>query len=242
MHNVLNAHGTAMDRMRARGQQNLGIVLNLEDSQPADASAEAAQAADRQDAIFNRWFLGGVLKGEYPQAALEGLAPHLPEHWQDDMARISQPLDWLGINYYTRSLLAPDDGPWPATRTVAGPLPKTEMGWEIYPEGLERLLTRVARDYSGPLPLYVTENGMAAADSLDDTDRIAFIDGHIGAVRAAIDAGAPIAGSFVWSLLDNYEWAEGYAKRFGVVRVDFDSLERQPKASYQALKAALARS
>ncbi len=239
MHHVLLAHGASMDRMRARGQKNLAIVLNLEDTQPADASPEAAAAAARQDATHNRWFLEGVLKGTYPAEALEGFGPHLPEGWQDDMARISQPLDWLGINYYTRNLVAPADGPWPSTKVVAGPLPKTAMGWEIYPEGLTRLLTRVARDYSGPLPLYVTENGMAAADALQDDDRVAFVDAHVQAVRAAIDAGAPVQGYFVWSLLDNYEWAEGYAKRFGVVRVDFDSLERQPKASYQALKAAL---
>jgi beta-glucosidase len=242
MHHVLLAHGTAMDRMRARGQQNLGIVLNLEDTQPADESPAAQAAAARQDATHNRWYLEGVLQGRYPDLALEGVGPHLPEGWQDDMATISQKLDWLGINYYTRNLVAPADGPWPSNKVVPGPLPKTDMGWEINPDGLTRLLTRVAKDYGVDYPIYVTENGMAAPDRLDDDDRIAFLDLHIAALRAAIDAGAPVQGYFAWSLLDNYEWAEGYAKRFGIVRVDFDSLERQPKASYQALKAALARS
>jgi len=246
MHHVLLAHGTALGRLREMGQKNLGIVLNLEYAEPADTSPEAAAAAARQDAIYNRWFLEGVFQGAYPAEALEGLGPHLPAGWQDDMATIKAPLDFLGINYYTRSRIAPADGPWPALKSVPGPLPKTDMGWEIYPEGLEKLLTRVARDYSGKLPIYVTENGMAAPDRFEagavpDADRIAYVEGHLGAVRRAIAAGAPIEGYFVWSLLDNYEWAEGYAKRFGIIRVDFDSLERIPKASYHAFKQALAR-
>jgi len=248
MHHVLLAHGTALDRARAMGQQNLGIVLNLEYAEPADASPEAAAAARRQDAIYNRWFLEGIFRGSYPAEALEGLGPHLPDGWHDDMATISAPLDWLGINYYTRSLIAPNDGAWPSLGPVAGPLAKTDMGWEIYPEGLERLLVRVARDYSGALPLFVTENGMAAPDAPDaagfvqDDDRIAYLAGHFGAARKAIAQGVPLAGYYVWSLLDNYEWAEGYAKRFGIVRVDFASLARKPKASYLALAQALSRS
>ena len=247
MHHVLLAHGAAMEVMRARGQQNLGIVLNLNAVEPADASPGAATAADREDAIFNRWFLEALFHGRYPEVALEGLGPHLPAGWQDDMARIAQPLDWLGINYYTRGLMAPAAAPalWPALQSVPGPLAKTDMGWEIYPEGLTGLLTRVARDHSGPLPLYITENGMAAPDRatgnrIEDDDRIAYLAGHFEAVRKAIAQGVPVAGYFVWSLLDNFEWAEGYAKRFGLVEVDFTSLERRPKASYHALAQALA--
>lgn len=247
MHHVLLAHGTALERARAMGQTNLGIVLNLNAIQPADASPGAAAAADREDAIFNRWFLDALFHGRYPDLALEGLAPHLPDRWQHDMATIAQPLDWLGINYYTRALIAPAPGPWPGLRAVEGPLDKTDMGWEIYPAGLTELLTRVARDHSGTLPLFVTENGMAAPDhvitgQVEDADRIGYISGHLEAVRAAIAQGAPVNGYFVWSLLDNFEWAEGYAKRFGIIRTDFDSLERQPKASYHALTQALARS
>jgi beta-glucosidase len=111
------------------------------------------------------------------------------------------------------------------------------MGWEIYPDGLRDFLVRLAREYSGDLPIHVTENGMANADIPDrpDTERIAYLESHLNAVREAIAAGAPVSGYFVWSLMDNYEWALGYEKRFGLVHVDFDSLARTPKASYQAL-------
>ena len=244
MHFVLLAHGTAMDRMRARGQQNLGIVLNHEDISPADDSPEAVAAAAREDATYNRWFLEGVFRGSYPAEALEGLGPHMPKGWKDDMGTISQKLDWIGTNYYTRNLIGPAGGLWPASAHVAGPLPKTEMGWEIYPEGLTNVLKRV-HSYAGGIPQYVTENGMAAPDraedgAVQDDDRIAYIDAHLNAALDAIRAGVPLKGFFTWSLLDNFEWALGYDKRFGLVRVDFDSLERTPKASYHALKTALA--
>ncbi len=200
-----------------------------------------------QDAIFNRWFIQGITKGSYPAEALEGLAPHMPSHWQDDMAVIGQKLDWLGVNYYTRHIYtdAPDSA-WPSTRDVAGPLDKTQMGWEIYPEGLHHFLTRMAKDYVGDLPIYVTENGMANADVLEDGTvndavREQFLFAHLAATRQAIADGANVQGFFYWSLLDNYEWALGYEKRFGLVHVDFDSLARVPKSSYHALARALAR-
>ncbi|MEJ2029971.1 MAG: GH1 family beta-glucosidase [Maritimibacter sp.] len=249
MHNVLLAHGSAMQVMRAKGMKNLGIAPNFEAIQPADDSAEAKAAAAREEALFNRWFIEAIFKGQYPEEALEGLAPHLPKGWQDDMALISQPIDWLGVNYYTRNIVAPDNTPWPALKSVEGPLnPKTEMGWEIFPEGLEQILTWIAREYSGDLPIFVTENGMAAPDRtvvdrrVVDKDRIEFFDLHIAALRRAIAAGAPVQGYFAWSLLDNFEWALGYDKRFGIVQVDFETLERHPKASYHALKTALSRS
>ena len=246
MHFVLLAHGRAMERMRARGQENLGIVLNHEDIHPADDSAGAKAAAAREDAIYNRWFLEGVFTGAYPDEVLAGLGVHMPTGWRDDMDLISQKLDWIGTNYYTRTLIGAGDGLWPAVAHVEGPLAKTEMGWEIYPEGLTRVLKRV-HSYAGGIAQYVTENGMAAPDRVEDggvqdDDRIAYIDAHLGAARAAIEAGVPLKGYFTWSLMDNFEWALGFDKRFGIVRVDFDSLERLPKASYQALKAALARS
>ncbi len=248
MHHVLLAHGSSMEAARAMGQQNIGFAPNFEFVERADDSPETAAAAARQEAIFNRWFLQAVFKGSYPEEALEGLEQHLPKGWQDDMALISQPLDWLGVNYYTRNIVAADTGAWPSTKSVTGPLPKTEMGWEIYPDGLENVLTWMAREYSGDVPIYITENGMAAPDlaaadgSVNDADRIAYISAHVEAVRRAIAAGAPVKGYFTWSLLDNFEWALGYEKRFGLVRVDFETLERTPKASYHALKHALARS
>lgn len=247
MHHVLLAHGASVERLRAMGQKNLGIVLNFDYAQAASDSTADKAAAGLWDGIFNRWFIEGITKGTYPAEVLAGLAAHMPETWQDDMALIGQPLDWLGVNYYTRHLLAANPGaPWPAIRDVQGDLPKTQMGWEIYPEGLERFLIRLARDYVGDLPIYVTENGMAHADLVEDgavTDCIRedYLFSHLAATRRAIDAGANVKGFFYWSLLDNYEWAEGYEKRFGLVHVDFETLQRTPKSSYHALARALAR-
>ncbi len=245
MHHVMVAHGTAIQVMRGLGMDNLGGVFNLEWATPADGSDAAKLAAERYDAIYNGFFLGGAFQGRYPDLALEGLEPHLPQGWQDDFATITAPVDWCGINYYTRKLIAPDAGPWPQYAEIDGPLPKTQMDWEIYPQGLYDFLIRTARDYTGDLPLIVTENGMANADvvaaggGVDDPARIAFVDAHLDAVRRAIADGAPVQGYFLWSLLDNYEWALGYEKRFGLIHVDFDTLARTPKASYHALKTAI---
>jgi beta-glucosidase len=157
------------------------------------------------------------------------------------MGLISPPLDWLGLNYYTCKRIAPAPGPWPGVAEVPGPLPKTAMGWEIYPEGLHHFL-KMAADHAPGLPLYITENGMASeGNGLQDDDRIAYVAAHLDQVRRAIADGVPVAGYFLWSLMDNYEWSFGYDKRFGMVHVDFDSLQRTPKASYHALAGALAR-
>lgn len=244
MHHVLLAHGHAIQVLRGLGVGNLGAVFNMEWAEPADDSEAAQAAADLYDGYYNRFFLEGVFNRRYPENVLAGLAPYLPDRWEDDFDVIASPVDWCGVNYYTRKLIAPEDGPWPAHREVPGPLPKTEMGWEIYPQGLRDFLIRTALDYTGDLPLYVTENGMAGDDRLADgavadSARIAYLDAHLAAVRAAIAAGAPVAGYFVWSLLDNYEWALGYDKRFGLVHVDFDTLTRTPKASWHAMRRAL---
>lgn len=247
MHHILLAHARGLEVLRDMGQPNLGIVLNFEYAEPASDSAADRRAAAVQDAIYNRWFVEALTAGRYPALALEGLEPHMPAGWQDDMAAISAPIDWLGINYYTRSIRAAcPDAPWPATRAVPGPLPRTQMDWEIYPEGLYRILKRLRDEHTGDLPLLVTENGMALDAGPDDTDlddgtRIAFIDAHLDVMRRAIAEGVPLRGFFYWSLLDNFEWAFGYEKRFGLVHVDFDTLKRSPKASYHALAAALAR-
>ncbi|KUF11870.1 GH1 family beta-glucosidase [Pseudoponticoccus marisrubri] len=244
MHHVLLAHGRSIQAMRGLGMDNLGAVFNFEWAEPADDSAEAARAAELYDGYYNRWFLGAVFKGEYPETVLEGLGPHMPANWQDDFPTIQSPVDWCGLNYYTRKLIAPDDGPWPAHKEVEGPLPKTLMGWEIYPQGLYDFLTRTARDYTGDLPLIVTENGMASPDVIEngavhDAARIDYLEQHLDAVKRALAEGVPVNGYYIWSLLDNYEWALGYEKRFGLVHVDFDTLERTPKASYKALQTAL---
>ncbi len=244
MHHILLAHGLAVERLRGMGQPDLGIVLNFDHATPASDSPEDQTAAARADGIFNRWFIEAITRQTYPEIVLEGLAPHMPDRWQDDMATIGQPLDWLGVNYYTRHLHAHDPAaPWPHLAEAPGPLPKTQMGWEIYPDGLHHFLTRMARDYVGDLPIYVTENGMANADQADipDTVREDFLFAHLAATKQAIADGANVQGFFYWSLLDNYEWAFGYERRFGLVHVDFDSLKRTPKSSYHALARALAR-
>jgi beta-glucosidase len=247
MHHILLAHGLAVERLRGMGRPNLGIVLNFDHAAPATDAPADHTAAARWDGIFNRWFIEGITRQSYPDNVLAGLGPHMSQGWQDDMATIGQPLDWLGVNYYTRHLHAHDPAtPWPHLRDVPGPLPRTQMGWEIYPDGLQSFLTRMAHDYVGGLPIYVTENGMANADQLEDgvvTDGIRedYLFAHLRATKAAIADGANVKGFFYWSLLDNYEWAEGYEKRFGLVHVDFETLKRTPKSSYHALRRAIAR-
>ena len=187
-----------------------------------------------------------MFRGEYPADVLDGLGPHMPDGFERDFPVISTPVDWLGINYYTRKLIAADPGAmWPATREVEGPLPKTQVGWEIYPQGLHHFITWAHENYTRGLPIHVTENGMASADQVEgagvsDPDRIAYLDQHLGEVRRAIADGAPVESYFIWSLLDNYEWSQGYEKRFGLVHVDFDTLKRTPKSSMLALGEALA--
>lgn len=245
MHHVNLAHGEAMSRLRARGQQNCGIVLNFDYAVPADDTPGAAAAADLQDAIFNRWFIEAITRGTYPQTVIDGFGTHMPKGWEDDMTQISQPIDWLGVNYYTRHLMAADPGaPWPAIKPVDDPLPKTAMDWAIYPDGLRAFLVRLSQDYMGDTPIYVTENGMAwddipAGDSIADPVRERFINDHILAAKAAITEGANVKGFFYWSLLDNYEWAFGYDKRFGIVHVDYTTQKRTPKDSFLALARAL---
>jgi beta-glucosidase len=236
MHNVLLAHGTAVDALRAEGAKNVGIVLNLEKAEAASDSPEDQKALNLADALANRWFLGGVYKGQYPAELVEVLQPYLPKDWQRDMEVVSRPLDWAGINYYTRGIYKADPTrpalPFAHTR---GDRPRNDLGWEIYPEGLTDLLVRVSREYT-KLPLYVTENGMSENN---DERRVAYYDDHLKAVRAAQEQGADVRGYFAWSLLDNYEWAEGYTSRFGIVHVDYETQRRTPKGSYRAFQGLL---
>ncbi|MEX0860467.1 MAG: family 1 glycosylhydrolase, partial [Cucumibacter sp.] len=157
MHHVLFAHGSAVKALRAEGAKKLGIVLNLQKCEPATPSEPDKLATHLFDGIFNRWYLDGVFKGRYPDDLTSLLAGYLPKGFEDDMKTVAAPLDWLGVNYYSRSLLAYD----PATpafpvKAIEGPLEKTEMGWEIYPKGMTDLLVRVSRDYT-KLPIYITE-------------------------------------------------------------------------------------
>ncbi len=246
MHHVLLGHAEALERMRAMGQRDLGIVLNFEAIAAVSDSAADREAAARRDAIMNRWYIEAISQARYPAPALAGLGEHLPEGWQDDMARIAAPLDWLGVNYYTRARVAADPRqPWPGLRLAGGPLAKTAMGWEIYPEGLHEVLMRLRRDYTADLPIRVTENGAAFDDRLqdgavNDPARCAFFADHLRQVLRAIDDGVNVDAYFAWSLLDNFEWAFGYQKRFGLVHVDFSSQKRTAKQSYHLLRQALA--
>lgn len=236
MHHVLLAHGTAIDALRAEGARNLGIVLNLEKSEPASPAAEDQLAFDYGDALFNRWYLGGVFKGQYPEILTKALADVLPEDYERDMPVVSRPLDWVGINYYTRGLYKFDASrPLFPIGQVKGDLEKNDLGWEIYPQGLTDLLVRVSTEYT-KLPIYVTENGMSEDD---DSRRVAFYDAHLQAVAEAQKQGADVRGYFAWSLLDNYEWAEGYSSRFGIVHVDYQTQKRTPKGSYRAFQGML---
>ena len=244
MHHVLLAHGTAIQAMRGLGMNNLGGVFNMEWATPADDTEEAQLAAETFDGYYNRFFVGGVFKKAYPETVLTGLEPHLPDGWQNDFDVIGSKIDWCGINYYTRSIIGPDNGGWPNLKSVEGPLPKTQMGWEVYPQGLQDFILRTWKEYSGDLPIFITENGMANKDvvtggQVGDAQRLDYLNQHWGAVKAAIDQGAPVEGYFAWSLLDNYEWALGYEKQFGLVHVDFETQARTPKESYYALQNAL---
>ncbi len=247
MHHTLLAHGTAVQALRAAGLGNLGLVMNFEPAEAGDDSPQSQRAAQLWDGLYNRWYVGGVTQGRYPDDVCQALEGYLPQAYQDDMSIVSEPLDWLGVNYYTRGrwyqdrhLADPDLGDVVA---AGGPLPKTQMGWEIFPKGLRNTLVRIHNDYS-KLPIYVTENGMSWDDhaidgQVNDDLRCDYFRQHLNACLEAMQAGVPLKGYYAWSLLDNYEWAEGYSKRFGIVHVDYESQTRTPKKSYFAWQTAL---
>ena len=245
MHYIQLAHGLSVQVMREAGHQSLGCVLNKEYGVPVDDSEAALEKTSLFDAIYSRWFEESIFKGRYPEEVLALFEGHMPQNYQDDMALIASPLDWAGVNYYTQSVIAPDaDEPHLGFRCERGDLPKTDMGWEIVPEGLGYFLRRLASDYCPDLPIYITENGMAHKEimqngALPDEARISYFAAHLEEVRACIDEGVPVKGYFAWSLLDNFEWAFGYDKRFGLVHVDYDTQDRTPKQSYYAWQSGL---
>jgi beta-glucosidase len=235
---VLYAHGMGVDALRANGVKNVGIVTNLEKAEAASVSEDDQKALEIGDALFNGWFLGGIYKGQYPKVLTDLLAPYLPKDWQKDMEVVNRPLDWAGINYYSRGLYTMDKDPAHYAlpiKQVKGTLETNDLGWEIYPKGLTDLLVRVSRDYT-KLPLYITETGMSETN---DERRVAFYDAHLNAVLEAQKQGADVRGFFAWSLLDNYEWGEGYSSRFGIVHVDYATQTRTPKGSYRAFQGML---
>jgi len=238
-HNLLRAHGAAVQAYRAEGKKPIGIVLNLEPKHPASSDPRDVAAARRDDAYMNRQFLEPLLQGSYPAELAEIFGADWPAYPAADLELIRQPLDYLGINYYKRGVIRHDDAAPPVR---VSPVHQdgaryTETGWEVYPPGLVETLEWV-RERTGELPLYVTENGAAfpdpatAADGrVDDPLRVEYYRAHLAAALAAIERGVPLRGYFVWSLLDNFEWSLGYAKRFGIVHVDFATQRRTPKAS-----------
>lgn len=245
MHHVMLAHGKALEVLKSHGQSNLGIVLNLGHGEPARNTEADINATKTFDAIHTRWFMDSLFKGNYPKDMLSKVEKYMPENFESDMKLISSPIDWLGVNYYTRGVIkaAPNE-PWPHFEEEEGALPKTQMGWEIYPEGLELLLKRIYNDYTNEIPIMITENGMANEDVVsndicDDPIRVKYFEDHLQAVIRCIAHGVPVKGFFGWSLLDNYEWAYGYEKRFGLVHVDYKTQKRTPKASFRAFQKAI---
>ncbi|GHF53208.1 beta-glucosidase [Amycolatopsis bartoniae] len=231
-------HGLAAQAVRAAspGEVRLGITNNLSTCEPATPADADIAAARRADGHINRWWLDPVFGRGYPADMLEVYQVDLPER-PGDLATIAQPLDWLGVNYYFRQIIADDPGAVaPFTRQLPGPGPRTAMDWEVHAAGLEELLLRVSRDY-GARELVVTESGAAYDDvvapdgSVHDPERSAYLTEHIAACARAKAAGAPLTGYYVWSLLDNLEWAYGYDKRFGLVHVDYRTQRRTIKSS-----------
>jgi beta-glucosidase len=231
-HHLLLSHGLALRAMRADGcQARLGIVLNLAPMVPAADSPEVLAKTRLEDGRLLRWFMDPMFRGTYPHDVLEYLGDDAPRVEEGDLREIAVPVDFLGINYYSRSVISAGE---PFDVHSSG-LPLTDMGWEIYPQGLTELLVRLQRDYAVP-PIYITENGGAFPDRLSDgrvhdTDRISYLADHIAAVGDAMQQGVPVVGYMVWSLMDNFEWASGYEKRFGIVHVDYQTLKRTLKDS-----------
>jgi beta-glucosidase len=269
VHHQHLAHGLAVNALRSRGAEQLGITLNLSNSIPRDSQDPVdLDAARRFDSLQNRIFLDPILRGSYPEDSQRDLAPF---GLQDlirpgDLEIISAPLDFLGVNHYHDDLISghadaagsdghsggaerPTASPWIGSEDIAFPsrgLPRTAMGWEVNPEGLRTLLVRLGEEYPSLPPLYITENGAAYEDTVStdggvhDDERTRFILDHVAAVGEAIDQGADVRGYFVWSLLDNFEWSWGYGKRFGIVRVDYGSFERTVKDSGKAYAGLIA--
>jgi beta-glucosidase len=245
-HNLLRAHGTGVQAYRAEGHtpseagvpHGIGLVVNLEPQHAATDSERDQAAAGRRDAFINRWFLDPALLGHYPETLVEGFGPAWPNFPREDLRLIREPMDFIGVNYYSRSVVrhAGGDVPARAERVRQDGRLHTAMDWEVYPQGLTEALVRVKDDYGNP-PLYVTENGAAFPDPgprdgvVSDPDRVAYLRAHLLAARQAIAKGVDLRGYFAWSLFDNFEWAYGYTKRFGLVHVDYGTQMRTPKAS-----------
>jgi beta-glucosidase len=238
-HTLLLAHGLAVQRFRARGLAGaIGITENVSSVTPATTSDADRAAASRYDAFMNRWFLDPIFRGAYPEELAQAWGALLPSFSADEMAAVTSPIDFLGLNYYTRAVVRDDPG--------AGPLrvghvrmqgaPHTAMDWEIYPDGLREILTTIDARYDHPT-LYVTENGAAFDEApgpdgiVHDAPRREYLRDHFAAAHMAMGQGVRLRGYYVWSLLDNFEWAYGYSRTFGIVHTDYATQVRTPKES-----------
>ncbi len=238
-HHLLLSHGQGVKVIRENcPEAQVGIALNLTPQEPASPSPADRIESRWADGQINRWFLDPLVGRGYPQDVIEGFGKPMEFVQAGDMAAIAEPVDFLGVNYYTRGIArssaipeADNESP-----TITRGAELTEMGWEVYPEGLFNLLGRLHIDYAFPA-IYVTENGAAFADEVgpdgqvDDPDRLSYLRRHLEMVKRAIHLGAPVKGYFAWALLDNFEWGFGFSKRFGVVHVDFTTQQRIPKTS-----------
>jgi beta-glucosidase len=246
-HHVLLSHGWAVEALRrAAPGAEIGIALDSWPVHPATDAADDVLAARMEDGVANRWFFDALLRGAYPADTLERFAGAAPPVRDGDLATIAAPLDFVGVNNYSRRLVRADpDGLRPID--VRDPTARvTDMGWEIHPQALGEVLVRLHEEYGVP-SLYVTENGAAFPDvrthdgRVHDLERIAYLSDHLDSVAGALARGVPVRGYFVWSLLDNFEWALGYSKRFGLVFVDYPTLERVPKDSFSWYRELIAR-
>jgi beta-glucosidase len=237
-HHLLLSHGRAVEILRRLSPDaEVGITLNLDYPYAASDDPEDVAAARWIDGLHNRWFLDPIFRGEYPQDMLGAWREVLPEMHDDDLQTIAAPIDFLGVNNYTSPLVAADENGGRSRILRRADVDRTDMDWEVVPDGLHDLLVRLDRDY-GPKAIYVTENGAAYGDvrghdgSVPDPERQEYLSEYIEAAGRAIADGVPLRGYFAWSLLDNFEWAWGYWKRFGLVYIDYATLDRVPKGSF----------
>jgi beta-glucosidase len=246
LHHLLLSHGWAVDVIRrATYEARVGIIIDSWPAHPATGDLADVAAARDVDLLRNKYVFDGALRGGYPDEALALLAPVEPPVLEGDLAAMAPALDWVGINNYSRNLVRanPAGGEPLMVRAPEGRL--TEMGWEVYPDGLYEVLMRVHRDYA-PDSIYVSENGAAFGDvrghdgRVRDPERVEYLAGYLDGVARAIAEGVPVDGYFVWSLLDNFEWSFGYGPRFGLVYVDYPTLERVPKESFSWYRGLVA--
>jgi beta-glucosidase len=240
-HHLLLAHGLAMQVLRKNCPDvEAGIVLNFSPSYPLTAADE--HAAMLADQYHNQWYIKAILTGTYPELLNQLSDTVKPVIGDNDMAIISEKVDFIGVNYYTRIHYSRTADNWFAEAELKN-VPVTDMGWEVYPQGLTELLLSLHQQYQLP-KVYITENGAAMADTLtdgcvEDIERVDYYHTHLNAVHAAVEQGVNVQGYFAWSLMDNFEWAYGYNKRFGLVYVDYATQKRILKQSAKQYRALL---